>query len=152
MLNWTTLYVQEMVKNLIVPIFKWQIQVFLYERRVYKKVSARSYEKYKTLLTEKGIISLTIRSFFLNFLKYWNQILYKNFLIIIITLICRTLRLSIIIPFNFLKFTLKKKVEKEKLNTKSGIYIEETKIKFTYFFSYTLRKQKEQKNENKKDK
>ena len=57
-------------------------------------------------------------------------------------LICRTLRLSIIIPFNILKFTLNKKVEKEKLNKKSSIYIEETKIKFVYFFQLRIKKTK----------
>ena len=48
---------------------------------------------------------LKFRSFFFQFSKYRNHILHKNFLVIIIILISRTLRLSFIIPFNILKFS-----------------------------------------------
>ena len=41
---------------------------------------------------------------------------------IIIILICQTLRLSIIMPFNILKFSSNKKLEKEKLNKKSSLF------------------------------
>ena len=45
---------------------------------------------------------------------------YHNLIIII--LICQTLHLSIIIPFNILKFSSNKKLEKEKLNKKSSLF------------------------------
>ena len=107
------------------------MQVFYYERRVCKKLSASSYEKYETFLTTKGIISFTIPRmsiflicfYFLQFSKYCNQILNKDlFLVIIIILICRTLPLSIIIPFNILEFSSNKKLEKEKLNKNSSLF------------------------------
>ena len=57
--------------------------------------------------------------------SFWNIVIkrYINFfLVIIIIFICRTLCLSIIIPFDILKFSSNKKLEKEKLNKKSSLF------------------------------
>ena len=92
-----SLYFQEVGGNPVVPIFRWQDISVFYERRVYKKFSTKSYEKYEFFLTSKGIIYVTIPR------------ISGFFVMIIIILICLTSRLSIIITFNILKFSSNKK-------------------------------------------
>ena len=92
-----SLYFQEVGENPVVPIFRCQDISVFYERRVYKKFSTKSYEKYEFFLTAKGIIYITIPR------------ISGFFVMIIIILICLTSRFSIIITFNILKFSSNKK-------------------------------------------
>ena len=73
------------------------------------------------------LLFLEFRCIFFLFCSFRNiaiKFYMKIFLEIIIISICRTLRLSISTPFNILKFSSNKKLEKEKLNKKSSLFKE----------------------------
>ena len=110
-------------------------------------LSTESYEIYETtFLVAMRItfpLSFTIpRSFFFSF-RHITIIFYiKKFAVIIILLICRTLRLSIIIPFNNFELSSSKKLEKEGINKKSSMFEKFLELLFLLGFLWEKRVRK----------
>ena len=78
---------------------------------------------------------LEFRYFFRSFRNFVIKFYMNIFLVIVMILICRMLRLSIIIPFDILKFSSNEKLEKEKLNNKKLLFKKFLKLHLC-FFSY----------------
>ena len=100
-----------------------KIQAF-YEKRVYKKLTSRSFQKQETFPNAKETISFTISRITIidNFRNIVNKFYTKICLVAIIILICRTLLLSITIPFKILRFASNKK-KKRKNGTRKVYYL-----------------------------
>ena len=105
-------------------------------------LSTESYEIYETtFLVAMRItfpLSFTIPRSFFRFSYITITFYIKNFVVIIIILICRTLRLSIIIPFINFELSSSKKLVKEGINKKSSIFEKFLELLFLLGFLWIL--------------
>ena len=135
----SSLYFQGVGENLIIPIFRWQnTSVFL--MRFFLVLSPMKYMKLLSWLQWELLFlyPLPFLEAFSGFRYITITFYIKNFVVIIIILICRTLRLSIIIPFINFELSSSKKLVKEGINKKSSIFEKFLELLFLLGFLWIL--------------